>query len=616
MGDSKVCVTVKHGIKSSDVEAARGETLLEVLSGIHDFHIDASCGGKGTCGKCKVRIISGIESDPQEAEKKFLSETEIEKGYRLACLTKIDADVVLSLDDNEKNAQIVSSHGGFSGNHDPLIKKRCLKLPFPSLSDQRDDVSRVTDALDFDKFKISLKLRRMLPDILRNSRYSVTAVYSDDTLIAVEGGDTEKENYGIAIDIGTTTVVAYLLNMYTGEILDTASALNRQKTLGADVISRIEYCMRETGGLKKLNEKILTQLGEITLLLIKRNGLDEKSVYLIMAAGNTTMLHLLSGIDPAGIASAPFIPGSLGAMAYSSKELGEFPLDLTFYFIPSISGYIGADITAGILATRMHEREELSLLIDIGTNGEIVLGNREQLYSCSTAAGPAFEGAQISCGMGGISGAVDTLSVENNTVKYTTIGNTKPIGICGSGIIDTVAVLLKTGVVDFTGRILEESEVESNTAKTIIKERFVEKEGASFILVKASDSGTGENIIFSQKDIREVQLAKAAISAGIATLLHEAHKTVDDVQHVFIAGGFGSYISRESAAAIGLIPERLLDRTESAGNTAGQGAAECSFSKTSYAECEDIIALTKYIELSSNTFFQEKYMEDMVFPEL
>ncbi len=615
MSDSTFSITVINGKNNRIVKAEKGRTLLDVLSTIHDFHIDASCGGKGTCGKCKVKVISGIDSEPLETEKKFLSEAEILNGYRLACLTKVSMDTILSIENTEKNAQIESAHKGFSGILDPVIKKRYLKLPIPSLEDQRDDVSRILETLGLEDISVPLQLKRKLPGILRLSEYAVTAVYSDDTLINVEPGNTVNENYGIAVDIGTTTVVAHLINLHSGEIVDTVSAINRQKTLGADVISRIEYCMREPEGLKILGDKILTQLGGLASLLVNRNGIDDRNVYAVMTAGNTTMIHLLSGIDPEGIASAPFIPGTLKAASYPARELGNFPIDLIFYTIPSISAYIGADITAGILATKMYERKELSLLIDIGTNGEIVLGNRNKLYCCSTAAGPAFEGAHITCGMGGISGAVDTLAIEKGTIKYSTIDNEPAAGICGSGIIDAVAVLLKSGIVDFTGRIISEDEAETDTAKAILKTHFDETDGSSFIIAKAGESESGENIVFTQKDIREVQLAKAAISAGVATLLHEADKNLEDIQHVFIAGGFGSYISKESAAAIGLIPKELLDRTESVGNTSGRGAAECLLSNPGFLQCGYITSLTEYIELSSNTFFQGKYMEDMIFPE-
>ncbi len=615
MGDTRVSIRVKHGAKEMELECARKDTLLEALSTVHVFHIDASCGGKGTCGKCKVIVSNSNDSNLSKSELKFLSKTEIEKGYRLACQVKVNQEMVVIIDDQEKDAQIEAAHEGFKGSLEPLVKKKYIELPPPSLSDQRDDVTRITDTLGIEELIIPLSLKRTLSKTLRNAGYSVTAVYSCSTLIGVEEGNTETENYGVAVDIGTTTVVAHLLNMYSGKIVDTVSGLNRQKTLGADVISRIEYCIREPEGLKTLSDKIVSQIAEMVTSLVKRNRIREGSLHSIMTAGNTTMMHLLYGTDPEGIAAAPFIPVDLQAASYHSSEIGNFPFDVTFCNLPAISAYVGADITAGILATKMHKKDELSLLIDIGTNGEIVLGNKDKLYCCSTAAGPAFEGAHITCGMGGVFGAIDTISLEDNTIKYTTIGNSKPAGICGSGIIDAVSILLKSGVVDFTGRILEADEIEKPTAKSLVEKHFAEGEGNSFILAPSSVSETGANIVFTQKDIREVQLAKAAISAGVATLLATAGKNTSDIAHVYIAGGFGSYISKESAAAIGLIPAELLDRTESVGNTSGKGAAECSFSRENYLSCNDIIKLTEYVELSSNTYFQGKYMEDMTFPE-
>ncbi len=610
-----VNITVVTEAKTRTVTVEEGTTLLEGLHGIYDFHIDASCGGKGTCGKCKVLIREGNDTDIQDAERKFLSPDEIRNGYRLACQYRLHDTITVVLDGTEKAAQIVSHSKKFSGKHDPVIKKKYLLLSEPSLSDQRDDLSRVCNELESSDVYVPLSLKRGLPSLLRDSDYHVTAVFSGDTLIAVEKGDTCDKNYGIAVDIGTTTIVVHLLDFSSGNIIDTVSGLNRQKILGADVISRIEYCITNSHGLDTLHHKIVEQLGEMILDLLKRNSIPDNRVYSVMVAGNTTMLHLLAGIDPSGIATAPFTPGFLGRMSHPSQEFGDFPFHALISFIPSISGYVGGDIVAGILASGMHKREEFSILIDVGTNGEIALGNKDQLFCCSTAAGPAFEGAHISCGMGGISGALDTLHIDSGILSYTTIHDTQPVGICGSGIIDTVAALLESGIVDSTGRILDQDEIEAKPVKNFMKERLIEKDGPALLLVEASKSGTNENIIFTQKDIREVQLAKAAIAAGVATLIHEAGISLEDIGHLFIAGGFGSYISRESAALIGLIPAELLNRTEFIGNTAGQGAIECSFSREQYSQCDTIVSLTKYIELSSNVFFQGKYMECMIFPE-
>lgn len=618
-GESAVnTIKVILGDTISAIEVEDGISLLEAVSRIDDLHLDAPCGGKGTCGKCKIKVFNGELSEPAEKEMEFLSDREKDNGYRLACMVTVTGDMDILVDDLYDKSQILTSHHGFTGDLNPLIQKKYLTLPKPSLDDQRDDLSRILESIPLNNAVVALPLRKKIPNLLLEAEYAVTAVYSTNTLISVEPGDTENSNYGIAIDIGTTTVAVYLLDIKTGKIIDTESGLNSQKNFGADVISRIEFSMQGPEKLKMLQDKIVSQIGNMCISLEARNGISKNSIYSITLAGNTTMLHLVFGIDPSGIALAPFIPGFLQAMNIPSSELGNFPLDCIIYSLPSISGYVGADIVAGILATRMHEREELSLLIDIGTNGEIVFGNREKLYACSTAAGPAFEGAHISCGMGGVKGAVDSVAIENDVIRYTTIGDTDAVGICGSGIIDIVALLLKSGIIDFTGRMQNAEEVEKESTATLLKKLKVDRDGSAIIVAKSSNSGTGDDVIFTQKDVREVQLAKAAISAGVATLLNKAGRDLNEIENVFIAGGFGSYISKKSAAAIGLIPAELLDRTESVGNTAGLGAMTCalsSMSEENFRDCGKIKDLTEYIELSTDSFFNMKYMDEMRFPE-
>lgn len=608
-------VKVSHGDIVSSIEVEDGVSLLEAVSKIKDIHIDASCGGKGTCGKCKVKILKGELSEPSELERKFLSSKELVSAYRLSCMIDVTEDIDVLVDGIKGKSQILTSHNGFTGKLNPVVHKKYLTLPGPSLEDQRSDLARLLESVPLENAEVSLTLKQGLPALLRESDYSVTAVFSLDSLLKVEKGNTEKFNYVIAIDIGTTTIAAYLLDSNTGETLDTISGLNSQKIFGADVISRIEYSMQGDGKLELLQKKILTQISDLCILLAEKNNISRENIYSIILAGNTTMLHLFYGIDPAGIAVAPFIPGFLDAMNVSSSAFRDFPINCKIYSLPSISGYVGADIVSGILATNMHEKDEFSLLIDIGTNGEIVFGNKDKLYCCSTAAGPAFEGAHISCGLGGITGAVDSAVIENNLVKISTIGNGKAIGICGSGIIDIVAVLLKSGLVDFTGRILDEDETRDDRATTLLKKIKVDKNESAFLIAGASESGNGENIVFTQGDIREVQLAKAAISAGILSLLNKAGRSVSDVDHLYIAGGFGSFISKKSASAIGLFPDELLTKTESVGNTAGLGALSCAFSEENFIIAKEIAKKTEYIELSSDSLFNMKYMEEMVFPE-
>jgi uncharacterized 2Fe-2S/4Fe-4S cluster protein (DUF4445 family) len=612
----RILNTIKVSVDNtvSSIEVEDGITLLEAVSKIKEMHIDASCGGKGTCGKCKVQVLKGNLSEPLPDESKFLSDREIKEGFRLSCMVPVMGDIDVQLDGINEKSQILTSHQGFKGTLNPLVKKKYFNLPKPSLEDQRSDLSRIVDSIPLNNVIVSLALRQKITSTLRNAEYSVTAVFSGDTLLAVEQGNTENLNYGIAIDIGTTTIAAYLLKMDSGEVIDTISGLNDQKVFGADVISRIEFSMQGSDKLGLLQEKIVNQIASLSISLSERNVISKENIYSIILAGNTTMLHLFFGVDPAGIAAAPFIPGFLDTMSMPSSELKDFPLECIFYSLPSISGYVGADIVSGILATEMYKMNELSLLIDIGTNGEIVLGNKDKLYCCSTAAGPAFEGAHISCGLGGITGALDSAIIEDGHINYTTIGNKKAVGICGSGIIDLVAVLINSGLMALTGRIFDEDEVKDTTS-SLLKRVQVDKNVSAFIVAEASVTGTGEDIVFTQLDIREVQLAKAAIAAGIATLINKAGIDLNEIAHVFIAGGFGSYISIKSAADIGLIPAALLDKTESVGNTAGLGALTCALSEEKFRITKEIVGITEYIELSTDSYFNMKYMEEMVFPE-
>ncbi len=608
-------VDVRQGDISASVEVKEGTTLLDALGRINGVHIDASCGGKGTCGKCKIKIIRGKSSSLLPEEEKFLNARDIREGMRLACMTNPAGDIVIELNSLDEDSRIITDHGVFTASPDPVVQKIYIDVPSPSLEDQRSNLSRVLDVLPVEDPEVSLSLRRKISAVLKAGNYSVTAVFTSKKLIGLEPGDTRDLNYSIAVDIGTTTIAAYLLDADRGVVTDTVSALNSQKVFGADVISRIEYSMKGTDKLEMLQSRIVSQVRDLCISLSEKNNVALENIYSVFLAGNTTMLHLFYGIDPEGIAVAPFIPGFLDMMSISSSELKGFSFNTEIFSLPSISGYVGADIVSGIVASGMDEREEISLLIDIGTNGEIVLGNRKKLYCCSTAAGPAFEGAHIKCGLGGITGAVDSAEIFDGTFRYTTIGSEKPIGICGSGIIDLTAVFLKEGFIDFTGRILEADEVDDKEKTDLFSNIRTDKGDPAFIVEKSAGSGTGSDIVFTQGDIREVQLAKAAISAGILTLLNKSGIEMNQISHVFIAGGFGSYISKRGAADIGLIPLELLEKTETLGNTSGQGAVICSLLKENLKRTKSVASITEYVELSSDPFFNMKYMEEMVFPE-
>jgi len=520
----------------------------------------------------------------------------------------------ITIPDRLKGAKIMTAHAGYNGPVDPPVQKVFVKLPLPSLDDQRDDVERIRSEAG-SSLRIPLAVRRKLPRIIREGEFVVTLAVCDGTAIAVEPHDTRSSSYGIAVDIGTTTVVSYLLDLTSGRVMDAVSGLNHQKVFGGDVISRIDFSFRTGDGLVRLSKRITEQLKAMAEELFLRNSLSLSNLYSFVIAGNTTMVHLFAGIDPRNIAASPFIPGCTDLMSFPAPEFGLPGESAVVFVLPSLAGYVGADIVAGILATDMSSLAELGLLLDIGTNGEIVLGNRDVLLSCSTAAGPAFEGAKISRGVGGVAGAINTVAFDGRDIRITTIGGEKAIGICGSGIIDAAAILVQTGASDYTGRILEAAEAPSEAARAVLMRRVDVDGEPAIIIAEGSDTEDGEPILFTQRDLREIQLAKAAIAAGIKTLVRESGKSLSDVKRIFLAGGFGSYIRKESACAIGLLPIEFADRIETVGNSAGLGAIMASLSRDMLGKSVHLKEKARYIELSGSAVFQDEYIESMYFPE-
>ncbi len=613
MDNKKCTVELIYNGQRRQMECLKGSNLMELLQK-NKVYIEAPCGGKGICGKCKIKIESGILSELTSEEKNFLSDKEKKEGYRLACCTQVMGDVVARLDDSADTAQIVSKGLDYSTELNPSLCKKYLAMEPPSVEDQRDDLKRLEDKLNIEKISIPLKLLQKLPSILRDSGYKVTAVYDGNTMLALEPGDTTERQYGIAVDIGTTTVVCYLVDLTNGEQLDVASRLNAQKSYGGDVISRIAYVAENADGLERLQKEIADQLEDMIKGLAQKNGIEIEYIYNIVIAANTTMLHLLAGLSPEHIAAAPFTPVATEQMVYSASQLG---IDINpacrIFMLPSISGYVGADIVAGILPTGLDQRDELSLMIDIGTNGEIVLGNNKGLISCSTAAGPAFEGANIRNGVGGIAGAINTVRLEDGDIQYTTISNAPPIGICGSGIVDALAVLLDAGIVDETGRILLPDELDLE-AGSKLSERLIEIDDMpAFVIAKEEESRSGEPIVITQKDVREIQLAKAAIAAGTRVLINKMGVTMKEIDCLYLAGGFGSYIDKRNAVRIGLLPKELENKIVAVGNAAGTGALLALQSRELLSRCNDIKAMVKYVELSATPEFQEEYISCMYF---
>lgn len=426
------------------------------------------------------------------------------------------------------------------------------------------------------------------------------------TFLPMVSPDGAKSALGLAVDIGTTTVALYLCDLRTGDVIEKRGFRNPQSAYGADVISRIDKIMKQKEALFAQQRLISDAISKEVSHICETHGLSDRDILAMVVCGNTVMQHIAAGIDPSSIANAPFTAPTLFGEIYRAKTLGFLKhSDAPLYFAPCFASYVGGDIACGIIATGLDSVSETVLFIDIGTNGEIGLATKDGLYFCSAAAGPALEGAHIACGMPGLPGAVSEVFLENGQLRYRTIGNLPAVGICGSGIIDAVAWMLRMGLLDETGRIVDADEAEAYAS-------YIEEDenGDSVFMIDKE-----RNVYLCGRDIREIQLAKAAICAGIDTLLHEAGLETEDVKEVVIAGGFGSHLKAESICRIGLVPPMDAEKLRFVGNAAGAGATAILLGKEPRAAAKEIVSKSKYTELSKNAYFMEKYIEEMMFSE-
>lgn len=611
-----------HG-KSGLIELDAGQSLLNGLNEA-GYAVSAPCGGRGTCGKCKVEItgIGQVLSCQVRPDAELAARAGLRPGQPLSVVLPEPAHPQISSDG--LLPEITLNPRVFSGG---------CQLPLPSLADQRPDDERLRSTCGQ---SVPYYLLEQLPAALVKSEYHPRFYFRADTHSLLRFIDKEQGGpVGIAIDIGTTTLGSWLYDLTGGQRLAAVSMLNPQRVFGADVISRIEQASQSAERRLKLKQAICAAVRDLCAELLERGNkrnpdagrkLEFTDLAHIVITGNTTMMHLLAGLPPAAIARTPFIPVSRAGCLVQAGELGlpgPVPEDTLVQLMPSIASYVGADITAGILACGLNRpdpegRARYRLLLDIGTNGEIVLDGPDGLVACSTAAGPAFEGANIACGMGGVSGAIDEVSLADGRITYTVIGNgadglpAKPGGICGSGLVAAIASLLDAGLIEETGRICDEPE----NLPERIRQHLVQVDGQTIIeLVPAQASAGGERIYLNQKDIREVQNAKAAIAAGIRLLIEQAGLTAADVDQVFIAGGFGNYLDVVHALRIGMLPSEFAGRTRAVGNTAGMGAVFCLLDCDQTQEAEKIINRVKYYELSADKRFTELYVDAMFFLE-
>ncbi|MCC6446084.1 MAG: DUF4445 domain-containing protein [Armatimonadetes bacterium] len=607
----KGMVTFLPSSKTALSEDSLSLMKLSQLSGVPIYN---TCNAIGTCGKCLVKV-DGPCSTLTKVEAHFLTEEQISGGIRLACQCQPLGDVRVEVPQQEV-PKILSEGLKVAAAPRPNIRKDVVQLDPPTLADQSADLTRVRRALGLHEAgkETELGLLKMLPKSLRQESYLVTAVRAGGSLVAVDAGDTIKELYGVAFDIGTTTVVGYLHDLNTGRQIDIASDLNPQVDYGGDVISRIEYTMQDAAGLHRLQRAIVQRLNSLIEILCGRAGIRLESVCEVTIAGNTTMHHLALGLEVYHIAQAPYIPVADQGLELRAGEIGiHIHPQGRLYCLPNIASYVGADIVGGLLACRLDKRPKPTLLLDIGTNGEMVLGCRDRMVAAASAAGPCFEGGNILFGMRASGGAIHGVSFAGGDVRLEVIGGEQPRGLCGTGLIDLVAEMVRSGLVEESGRLMAPDSSDCTEPGLLRRVRQGEK-GCEFLLVPACESATGRDIVLSQRDIREVQNAKAAVCAGIKVLCIEFGMEMEEIDTILLAGAFGNYISRTSAVIIGLIPNLPLERIRSVGNAAGVGSALALVSTRARSLAERLARRVEYIELSGNPTFSNEYADAMYFP--
>jgi uncharacterized 2Fe-2S/4Fe-4S cluster protein (DUF4445 family) len=575
--------------------------------------INAACHGGGTCGKCKVQIIEGNLPELSQSEKKALTLDEVEGGFRLACKLVVENDITVLIPDllgeGDRKKALTKLPDHFK--QDIQIRKQYVKVKRASMKNQKSDVKRLAEALNISDLVVEPKLLYSVSKSLKSKKAEVTAVVKDHCLIAVEPGNTEEHHFGLALDIGTTTVVGMLYNLHTGEMIDVESRTNPQSNFGADVISRIQFTRESSENLEFLQKRIIQCFNEMIQKFSVRNTFDPNCIYDVAVVGNTTMSHLFEAVDPESLAKTPFVPvycQGVNNLA-SDLELSVNPL-ANVYFLPNIAGHVGADIVAGMLATNVKNLPGVTLAVDIGTNGEVYLGNEGNILTCSTAAGPAFEGACIRHGMRAAKGAIERVLYQRGDIMVQTIENGDPVGICGSGLIDAVAVLLELGIIDKNGKMISaEACLDLGLSQELCDRLIQADDGMAFELYQ----NNGRTIILTQGDVREVQLAKAAIMAGMLTLLKEEGLKMTQIDRVLIAGAFGNYIDKKSAVKIGLLPDVGMTKLINVGNAAGTGASMALMSEKVRNEAELLSHFVKHVELSASPIFNDEYMNAMRF---
>lgn len=613
------------------VEVESGVTLMEAAqsSGVE---IDNLCGGNGVCGRCKVKVADGeVHADKHSIS--LLSKEEIKEGYVLACQTKVDQPVSIVVPDQPAAEECQILLDGVPVDYsvpekvcvhklsadplnlfEPLVSKVTLKLKAPTLEENTNDLERVLRELrrktGQEHFDVPLGCLQGLASKLRDHDWKVTVTLAKNgdihRILQVEPGDTTERNYGLAVDVGTTTVVAQLVDLRSGKVLGVSGSHNLQARYGEDVISRMIYACGRQGGLDPLHRAVIENVNSLIRTLTEDKGIDANDITALVAAGNTTMSHLFLSLIPCSIRLDPYVPTATVYPQVSAKEIGIgiHPRGIV-ETLAGVASYVGGDIVAGILACGIADKPEIQVLIDVGTNGEIAIGNNEWLVCCSASAGPAFEGGGIKHGMRATRGAIEKVSLSNGDVRYQTIGQGKPRGICGSGLIDCLFEFARSHVIDSEGSYLMD---EGNS-------RMIRRDGETqFILAYPEETETGKEIVVTQSDINHLIRSKGAVFAAIKSLVDYVGLAFEDITTFFVAGGFGSFLDIGKAISIGLLPDIDQKRISFVGNSSLMGARMCLLSTHNLERSVRIAKGTTNIELSRYQPFMDEYVAAMFLP--
>jgi len=622
---SKTC-KVQFTPDGASTEVPAGATIISAAAKAGVF-INSLCGGEGVCGRCRVIVRQGTVSG---GSIEFFTREEIQQGYILACQGRVESDVVVEVPAETRLAgapeyaagevPFLAELGKLSGRGvrlSPLVRKTCLLLTPPVLDNNISDLQRLEQtlgkAIGCDRFQMGLKVTRVLPELLRKNAWKVTAVTGSrgplTEIIDVEAGDTSRRNFCIVADIGTTTVVCHLVDLRDGQTLGRAAKYNSQAAYGADVVRRIMYASQSADNERVLREAIVGDVNQLIRELTTRYRLGTGDILLISAAGNTTMMHLMLGLPAENIRKEPYVGAAYHLPPFRAAEVGLKinPRGL-LYCLPCVAGFVGADLIAGVYATGLARSEEVRMLIDIGTNGEIVIGNKEFLVAASASAGPAFEGAECRSGMRATRGAIDHIRLvdASRVLNYSTVGSARPVGICGTGYVDLVAEMLRVGLIDRTGRLNRDASAE--------RIRAGEHGELEWLVVPAGLTDSGTEITITQGDINNLLRAKGAIYAAATVLLNALNMTFDDVTEIMVAGAFGNFMNLANAVFIGLLPDVPQDRLRFVGNTSIAGAKLAAICSGCYEEMFQIAAGTTYFELSTDPTFMDQFVSACFFP--